>query len=676
MKKITGILTLFTLLVTNSTLTLACRSGGTCGGGGNSRAGQMFPQFSYRLAGPAEVRLVPGANEIASILTELRKHVPDYARELQTSAVGLTFFLMPEEYSNLPSSLTGIPVSSDQDALHTRNSEVFVSAANFNARNAVARRNFLMQELLEEHLLQKFPSMAPERMHHIARTLTQLILAANGRVSPESLQQELVRLGVGHYLTAGQESARSAGARNAPVELRAENVIVLVNNVPIRSFDRDSRLRVGDVVQIRVNATDPNNRPLQYNFVTPGQTDGDDLERRWSSNNTLTYTVQEEDALSNLHINYGVRNTSEPGAGIWNNILGGVFVRTDAIDSPATLEGFVVRVNGLVLPSRFRRILNPGDRIEAEINSNASQQAPVEYSLELSRGNASTIIFSNRTRLSYVITESDIGEELGITAHIRYQQSRRSWGDQSSYVDLGIVAADRQGPNSGSLIGTARTWVNDQEVTIRSGQPLIVQVGDRIRMAFSAESPSGRPVQYRHISPITGDFTDWTSNNTLEYVVGPEHRLQYFLSTVSARDNPNWNGRSSSIQGMPTIFVGTSEVTSLPLVLGATATQPQVRPLNRAEARSVLLLLEAQSDNACAPVRRSLQTFLNDSSRSEIEVLGFVTPGNAAAAANCGNMIREALQAILQERSGDAQKVNPGAANPDPAGVDRQMRRH
>jgi hypothetical protein len=83
-----------------------------------------------------------------------------------------------------------------------------------------------------------------------------------------------------------------------------DSVVITQNGV----VTNETNFSVGDTVTITVNASDPNNLPLEYVFRRFRQNGFDVTLQDWSATNSLTYTFLEEDAVNGFSIIFGVKN--------------------------------------------------------------------------------------------------------------------------------------------------------------------------------------------------------------------------------------------------------------------------------------------------------------------------------------------------------------------------------
>ena len=70
----------------------------------------------------------------------------------------------------------------------------------------------------------------------------------------------------------------------------------------------NTNFSAGDTVTITINASDPNDLPLEYIFRRYRNNSLDITLQDWSATNTLTYTFLEEDAVNGFSIGVGVKN--------------------------------------------------------------------------------------------------------------------------------------------------------------------------------------------------------------------------------------------------------------------------------------------------------------------------------------------------------------------------------
>ncbi|MDH5647585.1 MAG: hypothetical protein OEZ01_16360, partial [Candidatus Heimdallarchaeota archaeon] len=83
-----------------------------------------------------------------------------------------------------------------------------------------------------------------------------------------------------------------------------DGIVITQNDI----VTTNTNFSAGDTVTITINASDPNDLPLEYIFRRYRNNSLDITLQDWSATNTLTYTFLEEDAVNGFSIGVGVKN--------------------------------------------------------------------------------------------------------------------------------------------------------------------------------------------------------------------------------------------------------------------------------------------------------------------------------------------------------------------------------
>ena len=131
---------------------------------------------------------------------------------------------------------------------------------------------------------------------------------------------------------SGFSNEASATPDSPPGPAVIDSFVVTQNGV----VTNETNFSVGDTVTITVNASDPNNLPLEYVFRRYRNNGFDVTLQDWSATNSLTYTFMEEDAVNGFSIFFGVKNNDGVDAdGFFGDAQGSASFNITGLPSPA-----------------------------------------------------------------------------------------------------------------------------------------------------------------------------------------------------------------------------------------------------------------------------------------------------------------------------------------------------
>jgi hypothetical protein len=183
----------------------------------------------------------------------------------------------------------------------------------------------------------------------------------------------------------------SPGSPPAPAVI--DSFVVTQNGV----VTNETNFSPGDTVTITVNASDPNNLPLEYLFIKGSVISSETLQD-WSATNSLTYTFLEEDAANGFAIFFGVKNNDGfDAAGFFGDDQGSASFNITGLPSPASIlvswdENPETAVNrsggGYKVYYSTNSGFNPGDVgvTEIDVPYSSGESAPTSVLLSLSTG--------------------------------------------------------------------------------------------------------------------------------------------------------------------------------------------------------------------------------------------------------------------------------------------------
>ncbi len=194
---------------------------------------------------------ISGASELRSKIAALRAKVPDLGRELEEASKQLKIQFQDNPLSELSAQKTGIPVSSNQTAVHYSDGTIIVNRKAYDSLRAKDPRGplfFLTQEVIEQPLSKK-KNLGIERLHAVARDFTEVLLNGGVDGDEKKLQTRIYESGIGYYATSSQIRAREQAEGSTPFRVRmneGEN-LVFIQREPAHSLRRLSRTETGEL---------------------------------------------------------------------------------------------------------------------------------------------------------------------------------------------------------------------------------------------------------------------------------------------------------------------------------------------------------------------------------------------------------------------------------------------
>ena len=548
------------------------------GGGGNSQAGKMFAQYIESL------EKLEGGDEIKTILRRLAERSPGLGRELDAAVARLKIYLIPKITEKFGKDVTGLPVPSEQDALHNTTHEVFAERRAFESKAKEAKIHFLALEIFEELLLQKYPKMNRPKLHASARAMADFVVPKRGDVDAEKLQQELILRNVGYYTTRAQDEAVRAAAKSAPVQ--AANVIVLKNDVPI-DLKNPPVFKPGNRIRIIANGKNPGGGPLQYRF-SMHRDKGRETMQDWSDKNNFEYIVRKNDPLlTQVTVVPQVRNQS--GVIDAEERFITLKVQDKVVRVPALIQEMRVYTNGQLVRKKnvddhpsylYEELIHVkvGDEVRIEVDGKDPKGLPIEYSFVGCGDDWGKRTWTKSKVWAYKVQAKDRFQECGFSAIARNNTGVQAYQYQYNFnvmvedpakalgkhpreflpriknvrMYINGVLAERNGifpqpplPREGSLEVMAeafrkhgfefngRGWNGDSFGNVMAHKQYVapgsvqLKAGDRIRFEIEALDPLGKPVEFR-VRALGDGFNqpvivDWTKQTSLEFVLKAEH---------------------------------------------------------------------------------------------------------------------------------------------------------
>lgn len=280
-------------------------------------------------------------------------------------------------------------------------------------------------------------------------------------------------------------------------------------------------VNVGDVISIKVVATDPKALPLQYKFSIFHQcTLSQVLQDFGASNELASYIVTNADVNSCNSISIGIKNND--GINYNSDFAGDLhlnipFTATNGTTAP-TVSSVDVYVNSILqteLPIKAR----VGDIISLSVNANDPNSLPLEYNFLSSNKNGVSIIqsFSSSNYLaSYVITSADIKSGSGLIVGVQNNDGTTYesdlFGDLQFHIQLNVI--DSSAPPS---ISSIKVLVNG--VNYPSSDIIYAHVGDNISLQVNAIDPNSLPLEYKfnsiHNCTLDKVLQDFSMSNQL-----------------------------------------------------------------------------------------------------------------------------------------------------------------
>ena len=279
----------------------------------------------------------------------------------------------------------------------------------------------------------------------------------------------------------------------------------------------NATVAVGDILRLKITASDPNSRPLMYKFIKSGPTSV--TLQDWSSANEIFFTVPAGDeGISNLKIFGAVKN--DDGVEYITTMFGdatkifGYLVPGNYL--PASLSTMVVSNSaGSALPTNS--ILNAGDVVTIEITASDHNGLALDYIFY--RDTTPIQNWSSSNTANYTISTADEG----ISGIKIWGAVRNNDGINFNSSMFGDAAKSwsflAPGSYSPAVISTMEVQdVNGNILPINS--PLVL--GQVLTIKINATDPNGLPLSYKFMKSNTSNTAtlyDWGIASDFTYTV-------------------------------------------------------------------------------------------------------------------------------------------------------------
>ena len=331
----------------------------------------------------------------------------------------------------------------------------------------------------------------------------------------------------------------------------------------------DLSLTVGETLVITAEATDPNNRPLQYQFTIENN-----VVQDWSSSSTFTWNIAPGDYNKFAGVRISVRNDDGmdyQGEYIGDDYASVIYEVLDPNHPPAYLTSVSDSLGnsntnswGTTLyggwscdPNCPRLVVNIGETITLQASAADPKGRPLEFRFEMqsTKSGGSGIVQDWSTNNTYVWTViPDLaGQHVVFAIRVRNNDGMYLFGnsDDYTYAAYDIPIENVHSPvisRFSDSLGNWTTYAYPETTPGTSCYPncpgMKLFIGQTITMNAEATDPLGKELQYRFSIQTTSMpneiVQDWSTNNTFIWHISPKYYGQNNIVTVEVRNNDGY----------------------------------------------------------------------------------------------------------------------------------------
>lgn len=325
-------------------------------------------------------------------------------------------------------------------------------------------------------------------------------------------------------------------------------------------------VHVGDKINIKTDASDPDKGKLSYIFWVQPSGGGFETRQDWSDKNSFTWTVSAHDVGENVLVIPAIKDDDKAlrfgnsddyaymsyrvlPAGVNNDIYPTITSMTDSLGRTITGSAGKSNLNG---GSGVE--VRVGDSITFNVTATDPNNDPISYSfyVQPSGGGFETRQdWGGSNSFTWNVTAHDVGEHVLVMPAIKDNDSYLRFGsyDDYGYLSYNVLPAGVTGdiyPVIGSVVDSVgRTNTGSVGKNSLNGMSdAVVKVGDKITFTVSASDPNGDPVSYAfYVQPSGGGFElkqGWSSNNAFEWTVTSHEIGQHVLVISEVKDNDQY----------------------------------------------------------------------------------------------------------------------------------------